>query len=77
MGAIAGILGIAAIIIAIEVPTLKRKGMKKEQWLVYILLLLGTMLVIAQKLHIPLPNPSDWIIAVFKPISDIVYIWLQ
>ena len=68
------ILGIAAIIIAIEVPTLKRKSMKKELWLVCILTLFGTTLAIAQTLHIPLLNPADWIIAVYKPISDIVYI---
>ncbi|ASS96716.1 hypothetical protein [Peribacillus simplex] len=72
MVAVAGILVIVAVIIAIDVPPLMRKKLKKELWIFYILLLFGTALSIAQALNIKIPNPLDWITAIYKPLSDII-----
>ncbi|MEJ9228380.1 hypothetical protein LAV79_02495 [Peribacillus butanolivorans] len=72
MLAVVGILVIVAIIIAIDVPSLLRKKLKKELWIFSSLLLFGTVLSIAQALHIKIPNPLDWITAIYKPLSDMI-----
>jgi hypothetical protein len=68
MWVVPGILAVAAIIAAIEVPTLKKD--KKGQWTFWILLLIGTGLSIAKGLNAVLPNPMDLIAAVFQPFSN-------
>ncbi|MEK3886188.1 hypothetical protein [Bacillus sp. FSL K6-3431] len=72
MVAVAGILVIVAVIIAIDVPPLLRKNLKKELWIFSILLLFGTALSIVQVLNIKIPNPLDWIAAIYKPLSDMI-----
>jgi hypothetical protein len=68
MWSIAGILVIAVFIAAIEVPSLL--GKKKELWVFSLLLLSGTGLSIAQALHANIPNPLDWMAAVYQPFSN-------
>lgn len=70
--AIAGILVITAVIIAIDVPPLLKKKLKKELWIFSILLLIGVSLSIAKALNVKIPNPLDWITAIFQPLSDMV-----
>ncbi|MFJ8257522.1 hypothetical protein ACIQ4Z_09520 [Peribacillus asahii] len=70
--AVAGILLIVVVIIAIDVPPLLRKKFKKELWIFSIFLLFGTALSIAQALNIKIPNPIDWITAIYKPLSDML-----
>ncbi|MEC0092784.1 hypothetical protein [Paenibacillus macquariensis] len=77
MLSIMGILVIVTVIIAIDVPPLWRKKLKKELWAFSILLLFGTVLGLAQALKLKIPNPLDWVIAVYKPLSDMVDIWLK
>ncbi|MCF6409378.1 hypothetical protein [Pseudalkalibacillus salsuginis] len=73
MIAILGILLVIIVIVYIEVPSLLKKGLKKELWVFGILLLFGTGLSIAQGLQVDIPNPMDWIKFVYKPFSDILY----
>jgi NhaP-type Na+/H+ or K+/H+ antiporter len=68
MWSIAGILVIAVFIAAIEVPSLL--GKKRELWVFSILLLLGTGLSIAKTLHAYIPNPLDWMAAVYQPLRN-------
>lgn len=77
MFAAAGILAIAALVAAMEVPRLLRKKLLKELWVFAILLVFGTALSMAQALHLKIPNPADWIAAVYKPASDMVSKWLK
>ncbi|MDQ0858851.1 hypothetical protein [Bacillus sp. V2I10] len=72
MVAVAGILVIVGVIIAIDVPSLLRKKEKKELWVFFILLLIGTSLSIAQALQIKIPNPVDWITVIYQPLSDLI-----
>ncbi|KON67162.1 MULTISPECIES: hypothetical protein [Peribacillus] len=72
MLAVTVILVIVAIIIAIDVPSLLRKKLKKELWIFSVLLLFGTALSISQALNIKIPNPLDWITAIYKPLSDMI-----
>ncbi|GLB61695.1 hypothetical protein [Cytobacillus sp. NCCP-133] len=73
MIAILGILLVVIVIVIIEVPSLLKKGLKRELWVFGILLLFGTGLNIAQGLQIDLPNPLDWINVVYKPFSDFLF----
>lgn len=72
MVAVAGILVSVAVIMAIEVPPLLKKKLKKELWIFSIFLLFGTVLSIAQSMNIKISNPLGWIKAIFKPISNMV-----
>jgi len=69
MWSIAGIIAATAVIALLEAPALWRNRWRKELWMFSLLLLFGTGLSIAISLHAPVPNPLDWITAVYKPIS--------
>ncbi|MGP7818885.1 hypothetical protein [Niallia sp. 01092] len=68
-----GILLVSIVIALIEVPPLLRKGLTKEIWVFSILLLFGTGLSIAEGLQMNIPNPLNWIGAVYKPFSDFLF----
>ncbi|HEK9100989.1 hypothetical protein KFD70_09585 [Bacillus pfraonensis] len=70
--AVAGIFVIVAAIIAIDVPFLLKEKLKGELWLFSILLLLGTSLSVAKALNIKIPNPLDWITAIYKPLYYVI-----
>jgi hypothetical protein len=72
MWAIIGILMIVGIIAWVEVPNLRKKKLKKELVVFAILLFLATGLSITEALRVELPNPIDWITAVYKPMSDAI-----
>jgi hypothetical protein len=68
MWTFAGILVIVLLIAAIDIPSLTDK--KKDLWAFSILLLLGTGISVAEALHVGIPNPLDWIAAVYQPFSN-------
>ena len=68
-----GILLVAVIIAMVEVPPLRKKGLKKELWIFSILLLVGTGLSIAESLQVAIPNPLDGITMIYKPFSDFLF----
>ncbi|MFF2890318.1 hypothetical protein [Paenibacillus sp. NPDC057967] len=72
MLAVGGILTTAVIIAMLELPGLWKKRQVKEIWLFSILLLLGTGVGIAESLHIPLPNPLDWVSYIYRPIGQLL-----
>lgn len=69
---VASIVATAVLIGLLEAPALWRKRSWKELWTVCVLLLAGTLLSVVQVLHMPIPNPADWIIFLFKPASEVV-----
>jgi hypothetical protein len=71
MWVIAGLLATAGICAAIEIPSLIKH--KKDLWVFSLLLILGTALCIAASLKVNIPNPLDWIAAVYRPLG----IWMQ
>ncbi|WP_248928071.1 hypothetical protein [Paenibacillus hamazuiensis] len=73
MWPITGILAVSALIAFMEVPAMRRKNMKKELWVFFALLLLGTGLSIAQVMRVRIPNPLDWIAYIFKPMNDAIF----
>jgi hypothetical protein len=77
MWAIAAILFTGGSIAAFEAPYLIRKKLVKELCIFILLLVFGLVLSILQAVKFPLPNPLDWITAVCKPISEIIYASLK
>lgn len=70
----AGGICLAAFIMAWrEVPPLWRKGLKKECYYFFTLLLLATGLSIAQTLHADLYNPLDGLVLIYKPFTDFLF----
>lgn len=68
-----GILSVALTIIFIEYPTIKKGTFKKEEYLFVLFLFIGIGLNIINGLHIKFPNLLDWLIIVYKPISQLVF----
>ncbi|BAU26707.1 hypothetical protein DFP93_11853 [Aneurinibacillus soli] len=72
LGSIFGIVLVAGTMVFIEVPALVRKKQKKELWVFFLFLILGTGLSIAQLLRMRIPNPLDWLTSIYKPLSDVI-----
>ncbi|MBH5316833.1 hypothetical protein I6N90_03280 [Paenibacillus sp. GSMTC-2017] len=66
-------IAVALFIIKIEVPSLRRKQLKKELWVFATLLLLGSGICILMGLHADFPSPAGWIITVYKPIYETIF----
>ena len=71
MWMVAGLLAAAGVCAAYEIPSLK--AYKKDLWVFSLLLLLGTALSIVAAFQGHIPNPLDWIAAIFKPAGN----WMQ
>ncbi|WP_301169974.1 hypothetical protein [Brevibacillus nitrificans] len=72
MWAVSGILSVVALIAWLEIPSLLRKGYKREVRVFLILLLLAAVLSIAKCLQIDMPNPVDWLLKLFSPLYKMV-----
>ncbi len=68
MWIVTGFLAAAGICAAIEIPSLR--GHKKDLWVFSILLACAIALCIAVTLKTRVPNPLDWVAAVFRPIGE-------
>lgn len=70
MLACVGIFFVSSLIALYEVPLMLKKQLLKECFVFSLLLITGTSLSMALVLQVPLPNPTDWMMMIFKPISD-------
>lgn len=61
--------GMFFIIILYEVPRLIKDKMWRELIVFSVLMLFGMTMAYAQVLDLPIPNPTNAIIKVFKPVS--------
>ncbi len=73
---IAGILIIAIIIVALEIPYLISEKLTKEIWVFSFLLPISVGLSIALSLKLDIPNPVEGIAFIFKPLSEFIYGYL-
>ncbi|WCN38281.1 hypothetical protein [Aneurinibacillus uraniidurans] len=71
-GIVLVIVLIAVVKALIEVPALVRKKQKKELWVFFLFLILGTGLSIAQFSHMRIPNPLDLLTSMYKPLSNVI-----
>ncbi|PTM58110.1 hypothetical protein [Desmospora activa] len=69
MWSIIGVLVVAAVLWMMEWRHLP-PSMQKERWVFAIFMLVGTSLNVMWYLGWTLPNPADWLTAVYRPIID-------
>jgi hypothetical protein len=71
LGALA-IIGISIIISLYEFPPLIRGKLYKEIGIFFSLLSIGSILSILLSFGVQFPNPSLWLINLFKPLSNLL-----
>lgn len=49
---------------------------RERGWALFILLA-GTLLAIGILLRLPIPNPTDWIMAIFSPVYKPIVGWVE
>lgn len=64
------------VLCSIEIPKMISKKLTKELVTFSVLLLLGTVLALLTSLNVKLPNPSDFLVWVYSPVSDAMK-WLN
>lgn len=69
----AGILIFSLLIAWLEIRKLKQEKATKEIIVFCFFLINGTLLSILSTLRVPIPNPVDWLIFLFDPVSK----WLE
>lgn len=67
-----GFLIISAFIALYELSSLLTKKLYKESIAFCFLLFIGTLMGILFLLGIPLPNPSNWLITIIKPLTNMM-----
>ncbi|MDF2723572.1 MAG: hypothetical protein K0Q59_3247 [Paenibacillus sp.] len=72
MKMVSAIAAVAICAALFEIPSLWRKRLWKELWTFSALLAFGTALSVARALHMPILNPTDWLIFAFKPVSGFI-----
>ena len=75
--AVIGILVLAFLVSAIEIPSFRKQKRKKELWVFSFLMLLAVGMGVSVTLHLNLPNPFDTITAIYKPLNDLILSVLQ
>lgn len=68
-----GILVITAVIMAIDVPPMVKKKQKKELWVFFIILIPGVIAGILLAFGVHLPNPTDFIAWLFRPVTNWIH----
>ncbi len=70
---ITGVLLAAAVMILLDWPQLRKRRHRRETANFFLLLAVGIALWAALLRHWPIPNPLDPALALFKPLSDLLY----
>lgn len=65
------------VIVFIDYPVLKRNKQPKEMTLFVMFLVLGVCLNLINIGQIKVPHIMDWLIIVYRPLSQIVNNWLN
>lgn len=60
------------LVIALEVPSMAAKGQKGELRAFWALLALGFYLTLSVVQRWPVPNPTQFLTAVFVPVSEMI-----
>ncbi|GMK47819.1 hypothetical protein PghCCS26_49490 [Paenibacillus glycanilyticus] len=63
----------AAVIILIEVPSLRKRKLRKDNWVFFCLLGLGIVLVIMRFLNLHIPNPVNGLDYMLRPLAEAIF----
>ena len=76
MWSLGAVLAIAALLVLLDVPSLIKGERNKDFWVSWTIMAGVLTIAVCRALGVALPNPLDWMIAVYKPFSDMVWSWL-
>lgn len=62
----------SAVLCVVEVPKMRKKKEYKELALFSVILCFGLITAVLKSLDIAVPNPSDFVVAVFSPLMPIL-----
>ncbi|MDQ6422439.1 hypothetical protein RB620_23695 [Paenibacillus sp. LHD-117] len=62
----------AAALALLEVPKLLKRKWIKETWAFSICLAAGLAMCVLVILHVPMPNPVDWLRTLYTPVSQAI-----
>lgn len=68
---ILGVLVVSISILLIELPNLRAENNRKDMFIFWSLMLFSTGLGLAVTLQLKIPNPTDWISFIYRPLSDL------
>lgn len=54
------------------IPKLYKNKLYKDLWTFIVLLGLGTVLALLKSMDMNIPNPSDWVMTVYAPVSELL-----
>lgn len=67
---------VAAVIILIEVPSMRKRKLMKDLWVFSFLLGLGIVLVIMRFLNLHIPNPVNGLDYMLRPLAEAIFQYL-
>ncbi|WP_135556345.1 hypothetical protein [Paenibacillus cymbidii] len=70
---VAGVVAGVTLLGLIDVPYLRKMRSRKETWVYIVLMLSALTLNVLWILDVPLPNPVEYITAIYKPLSNWLY----
>ncbi|OMF37170.1 hypothetical protein BK133_06070 [Paenibacillus sp. FSL H8-0548] len=54
----------------------KKKRYRERGWAM-VILALGTVLILAELMRFPIPNPVDWITTILSPVYKPILFWIE
>lgn len=66
------IIVVAVVVSALEVPNLKKKNDTKGMYIFFSLLVIGVTFWMLRSFHVNLPNPSEGLLFILKPLIDLL-----
>ncbi|MBO9607251.1 MAG: hypothetical protein J7639_14920 [Paenibacillaceae bacterium] len=70
---ITGVVAGVALLGLLDAPYLRKTKSRKETWLYIVIMLSGLTMTVLWILDVPLPNPVEYITALYKPLSNWLY----
>lgn len=70
---ITGVIAGVALLGLFDAPYLRKTGSREETWTYIVMMLSGLTLNVLWVLDVPLPNPVEYINALYKPLSNWLY----
>jgi len=69
---IIAIFAFVTILSLLEIPKMLKKKQDRELWAFSVLLALGTVVAVLRSLDVKIPNPSDIVLWIYSPLSEIM-----
>ncbi|MGO4179569.1 hypothetical protein AB4Z17_00205 [Paenibacillus sp. TAF43_2] len=54
-----------------------KKNRHREGGWALVILVIGVGIMMAKLMHLPIPNPADWLTAIFSPVYKPILKWIE